>query len=142
MNSDTIVDARSRNTESVIAAIELVPGPDKRKALLEVLHFVEERVLTNPECLACGVFEAADRTQRILYEEQWRTAKDLHAHIRSRLYLSILQAMELACEEPRISFHEVSRTRSMDLIEELRSVGKVQQTGDVEKIHILSNNNY
>ena len=136
-NSETIVEARSRDTESVIAVIELVPEPNKRKALLEVLRYVEERVLPNPECLGCGVFEAADSTQRILYREQWRAAKGLHAHIQSGLYLSILQAMELACEEPRISFHEVSQTRSMDLIEELRSVGKAKQTGDVEKRHKL-----
>ena len=82
---------------------------------------LQERVKTKPECLDCGVFEEATGPQRVVYVEEWRSAKDLHAHIQSGLYLKILHAMELASEEPRISFHEVSQTKSMDLITELRS---------------------
>jgi len=105
----------------VIAVLELVPQIEKRQAMLEVLNFVEERVRTKPECLDCGVFEATKGTPRVLYVEQWKSAKDLHAHLRSGLYLRVLNAVELACEEPRISFHEVSRTESMELIRQLRS---------------------
>jgi len=105
----------------VIALLELVPGMEKRQAMLEVLRFVEERVRTKPECLDCGVFEATNGTRRVLYVEQWKSAKDLHAHLRSSLYLKILNAVELACEEPTISFHEVSRTESMELIWQLRN---------------------
>lgn len=104
----------------IMAVMELLPQIDKRQAMLEILHFVEERVRTKPECLECGVFESADKTQQVLYIEQWRSAKDLRAHIQSALYLRILNAMEFAREEPRISFHEVSQTHSMELIEELR----------------------
>jgi len=105
----------------VIALLELVPQVKKRQAMLEVLSFVEDRVRTNPECLDCGVFEATNDNPRVLYVEQWRSAKDLHAHLRSGLYLRILSALELAGEEPRISFHEVSQSESMELIRQLRS---------------------
>jgi quinol monooxygenase YgiN len=105
----------------ILAVLELVPQMQQRQPMLEVLRFVEERVRTKPECLDCGVFEEATGAQRVVYMEQWRSAKDLHAHLQSGLYSKILQAMELACEEPRISFHEVSQTRSMDLITQLRS---------------------
>ena len=105
----------------VIALLELVPQIEKRQSMLEVLRFVEERVRTRPECLDCGVFEASNGTPRVLYMEQWKSTKDLHAHLRSGLYLRILNAVELASEEPRISFHEVSQTESMELIRELRS---------------------
>ena len=105
----------------IMAVMELVPRVDTRQAMLEVLRFVEERVRRNRECLECGVFEGADERQQVLYIEQWRSAKDLNAHIQSGLYLSILNAMELASEKPKISFYKVSQTRSMELIEELRS---------------------
>jgi quinol monooxygenase YgiN len=105
----------------VIAVIELVPQIQKRQAMLEVLKFVEERVRDKPECLDCGVFEAASGPQRVVYVEQWQSAKDLYAHIQSGLYMRILHALELACEEPRISFNEVLQTRSMELITKLRS---------------------
>ena len=105
----------------MLAVLELVPQIQKRQAMLEILRSVEERVRTKPECLECGVFEAADPTKQVLYVEQWRSEQDLRAHIQSGLYLRILNAMELASEEPKISFHEVSQTKSMELIEELRS---------------------
>jgi len=89
--------------------------------MLEVLSFVEERVRTKPECLDCGVFEATNGTPRILYVEQWRSVKDLRAHLRSGLYLRILNAVELASEEPKISFHEVSQTESIELIRQVRT---------------------
>jgi quinol monooxygenase YgiN len=105
----------------IIAVLELIPQVGQRQAMVEILRFVEERARVKAECLGCGVFEAADGSGQVLYEEQWRSAKDLHAHIQSGLYLHILNAMELASEEPKISFHEVTHTRSMELIEELRT---------------------
>jgi quinol monooxygenase YgiN len=105
----------------IISLVEMVPRVDKRQAMLEILRYVEERVRTKPECLECGVFEAADPTKQVLYVEEWRSEKDLRAHIQSGLYLRILNAMELASEKPKISFHEVAQTKSMELIEELRN---------------------
>jgi quinol monooxygenase YgiN len=104
----------------MIAVIELIPRNGQRQAMLEILRFAEERARVKAHCLGCGVFEAADGTQRVLYEERWLSANDLHAHIQSGLYLHILNALELASEVPTISFHEVTQTRSMELIEELR----------------------
>ena len=117
----------------MLAVLELVPQIQKRQAMLEVLRFVAERVKANPECRYCGVFEEVTGAQRVVYVEEWRSAKDLHAHLQSGLYSKILQAMELACEEPRISFHEVSQTRSMELIRELRSQQHQPVTGTWEK---------
>jgi quinol monooxygenase YgiN len=103
-----------------IAVLELMPRNGQRQVLLDILRFVEEHVRSKTGCLRSGVFEAANDTQQVLYVEQWRSGKDLHAHIQSGLYLRLLNAMELAAEKPKISFHEVTQTRSMELIEELR----------------------
>ena len=104
-----------------IAVIGLIARVDKREALLEILRFVEQHVRPRTGCLGCGVFEAADGAKEIIYVERWRSAKDLRAHIQSRLYLHILNAMELASEAPKVSFYEVSQTRSIELIGELRN---------------------
>ena len=117
----------------ILAVVELVPQIQKRQAMLEVLRFVAERVKANPECLDCGVFEEATGAQRVVYVEEWQSAKDLRAHLQSGLYSKLLQAMELACEEPRISFHEVSQTKSMELITQLRSQPRQAVTGTWEK---------
>jgi len=118
---------------TILAVLELVPQIQKRQAMLEVLETVAERVKANPECVSGGLFEEATDRQRVVYVEQWRSAKDLHAHIQSGLYMRILHVMELACEEPKISFHEVSQTKSMELITQLRSQQHQAVTGAWEK---------
>ena len=56
----------------------------------------------------------------MLYVEQWESEEDLQRHIRSDLYRRILEAMELSCRSPEVSFHSVSATAGMELIEALR----------------------
>jgi len=104
----------------VMAVMEFKPFIEKRQAMLEILRFVVERVRRNRECLDCGVFEGADQREKVLYVEQWQCADDMNSHICSRLYLNILNAMELASEKPKINFFEISETQSLELIEKLR----------------------
>ena len=105
----------------IISIIELIPTPEKRQAVLEILRLTEDRARIKAGCIECGVYEASDERGTILYLERWRSSEDLHRHIRSSLYLGILNAMDLGQEAPEISFHEVSDTESMELIEALRS---------------------
>jgi len=105
----------------VISLIELVPGLDTRQAMVEILHFVESRLAGNPGCVCCRIYEGLDENHTILYVEQWESEQALYNHIRSSLYLPVLNAIDLARSEPKISFHGVSNMGSMDLIEALRS---------------------
>ena len=105
----------------VISLIELVPGLDSRQAMVEILHFVESRLARNPGCAGCRIYEGLDENHTILYVEQWESEQALYNHIRSSLYLPVLNAIDLARSEPKISFHGLSNMGSMDLIEALRS---------------------
>jgi quinol monooxygenase YgiN len=105
----------------IISLIELVPGLDRRQAMLEILHFVATRLARNPGCVRCRIYEGLDENHTILYVEQWESEQALYNHIQSSSYLAVLNAIDLGRTEPRISFHEVSDTRSMDLIEALRN---------------------
>ncbi len=104
----------------ILATTELVPHPDTRDTLLEALRFVQDHARMKPGCLGCQIFEAVDGARAIQYAESWDSVEGLHAHIQSSLYLRLLHAMELAVEKPRISFHTITETQSMELIEELR----------------------
>ena len=105
----------------IVACIELKPSPGERKAMLEILQFVERGLGNNPACLSCGVYEKLDQNRTILYEEKWESEQSFCNHIRSSSYLALLNAMELAQSKPTISFNKVTSTRSMELIEALRS---------------------
>jgi quinol monooxygenase YgiN len=105
----------------IISLIELVPELDTRQAMVEILHFVESRLAHTPGCVSCRTYEGLDENRTILYVEHWESEQALYNHIRSSLYLPVLNAIDLARSEPKIRFHEVSSMGSMDLIVTLRS---------------------
>ena len=105
----------------IISLVELVPSSANRVAMLEVLRLAQRGARTKNACLACDIYETVDANRTILYLERWRSLEDLYGHIQSCIYLRVLNAMDLAAEEPTVSIHEVSNTRSMDLIKALRT---------------------
>ena len=107
----------------VISLIELKSTLKRRGEILELLRYCVDGVGTKPGCLSSGVYEAGDQNENILYLERWRSTEELHRHIQSDLYRGVLNAIDLACGPPEISFFEVSETKSMELIASLRSPG-------------------
>ena len=105
----------------VLTLLKLKPLPDKREAVLDVLHSVRDLIQGLPGCISCACFETRDNERTVLYVEHWGTREDLHRHIQSSLYNRIISAMEFARENPEIRFYEVSNPMGMELIEALRS---------------------
>ena len=81
---------------------------------------MEDKVRLKRGCLGCGIYEECDKGLSILYLEQWRSKEENHLHIQSKLYLRLLNAMDLGRKAPEIVFLEVPDTKGIDLIEALR----------------------
>ena len=105
----------------ILSCTELVPAPGNRQAILEILQFVERGLLIAPGCTGCEIYEKLDESHAILYVEHWESEESFKTHLRSTAYLPVLNAMDLAQRAPTINFHEVTATRSMELVEALRS---------------------
>lgn len=105
----------------ILSCIELVPAEDTRQQMLEILQFAGNGVRRNPACTWCGIYESCDPDSAILYLEQWESERDLNTYVQSKAYLPILNAIDLAREQPKVSFYDVDKTRSMELIEHLRA---------------------
>jgi quinol monooxygenase YgiN len=116
----------------VICFLKIVPHPDKRDAVFEILRSVIELTRGRPGCMGCATYEEHNHQRSIFYMEQWESKEELNRHIQSSLYNWILGAMELASEVPEIYFHEVSKTTGMDLIQVLRT-----QEGANKVVHSL-----
>ncbi|MGH7492603.1 MAG: putative quinol monooxygenase [bacterium] len=107
----------------IIASVRIVLLSEKRDEILEVLSHVQGLMRSLSGCLSCAIYEEYGEPPAILYLEQWRSKEDLYRHIRSPWYLQVLAAMDLASEQPEISFHEVANSHGMELIEALRGCG-------------------
>jgi quinol monooxygenase YgiN len=104
----------------MISVLKLTPCSEKREAILRILQSIVPATLAKPGCVNCGVYEEYDSDHTILYSEQWYSEEDLYRHIQSNQFLRILSAMDFAKDPPQISFHEISNTRHLELVEDLR----------------------
>jgi quinol monooxygenase YgiN len=104
----------------MISLLRVTALSEKRDAVLEVLNSVMEVTQGLPGCKGCTCYEEQSNPRAILYMERWESKEDLYRHIQSDLYHRVISAMELAVEAPEISFHEVSISMGMELIETLR----------------------
>lgn len=104
----------------LIACVRIVPLPERRKDILEILRHAQSSVYLSTGCITCAIYEECDENSAILYLETWRSQKELHQHIQSPLYRQILIAMEMALELPEVRFHDVANSQGMELVETLR----------------------
>ena len=102
--------------------LKLKPRLGKQREMIEILRSVEDQTRLDSRCIDCGVFAPCLEDGSILYLDQRSSKEDLHRHIQSPLFHWVLSAMELASEPPEISFHEITNTQGLELIEELRMV--------------------
>ena len=105
-----------------LSLIRIVPIPEKRDRILEMLASVAKHTRLVHGCTACRVCEERDDGNAILFMESWGTREALQRHIRSGPYLSVLHAMDLASDPPEISFYEISGEKGMELVQELRGL--------------------
>ena len=88
---------------------------------------VKNMTRLKPSCTNCEIYEEHGDGQKILYIEKWQTREAMYQHIRSNLYLRVLNAIELASKLPEICFHEDSETAGIELIEAIRLENTVKQ---------------
>jgi quinol monooxygenase YgiN len=111
----------------ITASVRIDPMPDKRQAVIEVLLSVRNMTRLKPSCINCEIYEEHGDGQKILYIEKWRTREAMYQHIRSKLYLRVLNAIELSSEAPEICIHEDSETTGIELIEAIRVESALKQ---------------
>ncbi len=105
----------------ILAMVNIVPSPGKHQEILDILLSVKGPTLAAPSCRACSIYEEHGDEQTIAYLELWQSPLELYRHIRSALYSRVLEAMELSTREPEVSFHTITETHGMELIQSLRS---------------------
>lgn len=101
--------------------VKISPNPDKRQEIIEILRTVRGVALAAPGCSSCSVYEEYDEAA-IVYMERWDTEAEMKQHIRSPLYLRVLEAMELSDKTPEIIFYTVAKSDGIALISEVRGM--------------------
>jgi len=104
----------------VISTLRIVPSPKQHSQVIEILLSVLGPTEIQPGCLSCCVCEERGPDHAVVFRAHWKTPAALREHILSDFYPNLLAACELSSQPPEVSFHHVSKTQGMDLIEQLR----------------------
>lgn len=107
-------------TMIVVGTLKIVPLPDRRGDVLEILRSVQGPVLAEPGCTACHIYEEPGPEDAVVLVERWESEAALEAHIRSEAYKRILGAIELSGAPPVIRFDHVSGSEGIERIEHAR----------------------
>jgi quinol monooxygenase YgiN len=107
----------------IVGTLRILPAPDRRAEILEVLQAIQGPVRAQPGCTACHIYEEQGPEPAVVLVERWESQAALEAHLRSETYRRILGAIELSGGPPEVCFDYVSSSEGMDLIERSRTPG-------------------
>jgi len=115
----------------IVGTLRILPLPNRRIEVLEILRSVQGPVLAQPGCAACHIYEEQGPEPAVAFVERWESREALEAHLRSEMYRRVLGALELSGGRPDIRFEEVSASEGMELIERSRlTIGALNGKGD------------
>jgi quinol monooxygenase YgiN len=101
----------------IVGTLRIVPSPNRRADVLEVLQSVQGPMLAQPGCSGCCIYEEQGPERAVVLVERWDSEAALETHIRSEAFRRILGALELAESPPEVRFDSVSATEGMERIE-------------------------
>ena len=99
--------------------VVLSPGSARDvDAVMEALRFVMSGTRIEAGCVSCSAW--ADPDLSVHYAEAWSTEADLHRHVLSPLFTSLLAIVESLPTAPQVQFDFISASRGLDYVAEVR----------------------
>jgi quinol monooxygenase YgiN len=105
----------------VAGTLRILPPPERRIDVLEILRSIQGKVATQRGCAAYHIYLEDGPDAAIVLVERWETEAALEAHLRSEQFRLILSALELAATAPEVCFDHVSGSEGMEVIERART---------------------
>jgi quinol monooxygenase YgiN len=107
----------------IVGTLRILPLPDRRLQVLEILRSVQGPLLAQPGCAGCHIYAELGSEPAIVFVERWQSEAALTLHIRSEAYRRILGACEFSGAPPEFRFDKVSNTQGIELIEQSLRTG-------------------
>ena len=101
-------------------SLRVIPARGRRRQLLSAFRLLSSRVSVRPGCVYCGL--NLDEAKRdIVYLEIWSSWQQLEEHVRSELFLHLLQLMEASASGPELSFESPEKTCGLEWVQSVRN---------------------
>jgi quinol monooxygenase YgiN len=103
----------------IIVTLHLKVAPEQRLNIIKTIHAMIGPTSAQSGCLHCELFNSTQNDDSLLLLEKWQSREDLDRHIKSEEFRKVMVAMDLACEQPKISFMEADSPEGMELVERI-----------------------
>lgn len=104
----------------IITTLSITVPSVKRIDVVQTLRSMVEPTLAFPGCLECRLLGDINNDDFLILFQKWKSAKDLERHVRSSEFHKALVVMDLALEQPDVSFYEISSVKGFEHVESLR----------------------
>jgi len=101
--------------------IEMRFGVAEADQATRLLQAVVERIEAKHGCHGCSVSRDAAEPTRLLYSEIWTAEPVFRVHVQSDEFRHVLAAMDMCCEEPRVTIGSLSGRPGLDRLRRLCS---------------------
>jgi len=102
------------------ATIKISVPPEKLKEVLQTFTALLAPIRRKPGCISCNCYVDVEAENSIFFKEEWKTRKDLDAHLRSAHFGLLIGAMKQLEKEPDIRFNKVASTTGTETIKAAR----------------------
>ncbi len=103
----------------ILVTLRMTARPEGRSGLLKTMRGMLEPVRVERGCLGYRLYEDVEDRNTFVLVEEWKTQKDLEAHIRTDNQRLLLGLMDLLSEQPELRFNAVSHSAGMEFIEDV-----------------------
>lgn len=100
-----------------LATFKIFPSPDTEASVVEILETVKVLLDTQVDCLQCSLAIEPGENTAICFSEIWASRQAHDRHLRSTIFIRILEALELSTRQPVIDFYEIAPIGGMEVIE-------------------------
>jgi len=106
----------------ILSQIKIYPAEGYAAGIIDVLQSVQVILASVSDCLQASVSIESGESGAILYLEKWRSRESLDEHLRSSVYMRVLEALELSCRNPEVTFFDGLEVGGWEIIEMARSL--------------------
>ncbi len=106
----------------IIITLSIKVPSSKKEDIINTFDSFVGPVSVQPGCLSVKLYsEVNNNNEKLLLMEIWNSRTDLDRYVRSDEFRKILAMLDMADEQPEITFHTISSTEGFGLVERLRS---------------------
>jgi quinol monooxygenase YgiN len=104
----------------VTCSIEMRFLPNGVNDAVRLLVSAIEPTEATPACRKCSVARDAIEEGIVHYTEEWESEEAFQRHLQSEVFRRVLTAMDMCCEEPRVTVGKLTGRSGIAHLQELR----------------------